>query len=334
MAYAPSDRHTRAWLLVGAALVLAGLGVAVIREVVAQSERDALEAQLVIAVATHDLYVGAPIRSADLVLRAIPKADAPSALLFTDLAPLVGRTPRERILAGEPIRAERLADSGAGQGLNALLPAGRRAMVLPATAGAGLSGRAAPGNHLDVLVTLPPVNPRARGARWISRTLLRDLRVLAVPEGAGAPGGLTVDVDPWQAEQLALAMARGDVRVALRSDTEPAVTPLRGATAGDGGRARNGAKAMKPARKRGRASVKRPQRPAATPEAPAGARPSPRPRRNVRPRANPGPDAAPRPTGLRIEGMDRAHQTFQADGVGIATVDGASGTLPRRTPSP
>jgi Flp pilus assembly protein CpaB len=307
MAYAPSDRYARAWLLVGAAVVLAALGVAVIREVVARSAREAEQARITVAVAAHDLYVGAPITAADVVLRAMPRADAPTDLLYTAVEPLVGRTPRERILAGEPVRIERLADPKAGTGLNALLPAGRRAMVLPAAAGAGLAGRATPGNHVDVLVTLPPVDARARGARWTTSTLLRDLRVLAVPEGASAPGGLTVEVDPWQAERLALALARGDVRVALRSDTEPALVPARATPAG--GTARKARPAPTKGKKAAKAARLR--------------------RARLRAKALRTPRAA-----ALLEGTDRAHQTFQADGVGIATVDGATGTLPRPATPP
>ncbi|MEN9785387.1 MAG: Flp pilus assembly protein CpaB [Pseudomonadota bacterium] len=312
MAYAPSSRYARAWWLVGAAVILAGLGVAVIREVVTRSAREAQPPTLTVAVAAHDLYVGAPITAADLTLRAVPRDGAPTAHLFATVESLVGRTPRERILADEPVRAERLADAGTGTGLNVLVAPGRRAMVLPSVAGAGLTGRAAVGNHVDVLATLPPVNARARGARWTSSTLLRDVRVLAVPESASAPGGLTLEVDPWQAERLALALARGDVRVALRSDTEPALTPQR-ATAPDTARAapKGAPKASKAARtgKTGRAA------------------------RGKRARLRAKALRARKPAaGLLLEGADRAHQTFQADGVGIATVDGTAGTLPRPTP--
>ena len=266
MAAAPSPRTIRVALLLGAAVLLAGLAIGLVRAAVTRAEQRGLEVagavvtdeapkgtppegMVDVVVARRDLYIGMPLTEADVGVRRIAAVFAPPGSTFGERTAVLGRTPRERVLAGEPLRAERLADAAAGVGLNAVLTPGYRGMTLATDTESGMAGLLRPGNHVDVIVTLAPDDPTTYGARWVTETLLQDVKVLAVgtdldrraeaslaeesASGAtaradtrrkdGSPRqkpSITLEVDPVGAEKLALALERGEVRVVLRSDID------------------------------------------------------------------------------------------------------------------
>lgn len=169
-----------------------------------------------VVVAAAELRAGVPIAATDLAVRAAVPSLMPAEGTYADPAELVGRTPRERILPLEPIRSERLAEAGAGIGLNALLAPGKRAMTVSTTTEDAASGLLMPGNRVDILVT--------RNAT--SETLLKAIRVLAAGGSLAETGprrlkpSITLEVSPEQAEALAAASAQGEIHVVLRSDLE------------------------------------------------------------------------------------------------------------------
>jgi len=162
---------------------------------------------------------------------------------FASPEEVVGRVPRERILANEFIRKERLADRSAGIGLNALISRGMRAVSINITNGSALSGFLNPGNYVDVLVT---INPQVEGAGDDQTfTLLQAVYVLAVRarmvqdnmrsgagevRGRGSAPSVTLQVTPEQAEQLAHARQKGTITLLLRNDLDLQFTETQGAT--------------------------------------------------------------------------------------------------------
>jgi pilus assembly protein CpaB len=132
--------------------------------------------------------------------------------------------PRERILALEFIREERLADPEAGIGLNAIIPRGMRALSINISDGSAVSGFLNPGNYVDVLVTIE--GDETREAE--TRTLLQAVTVLAVNSRLGnsaealerARPSVTLAVTPDLAEKLAHAVAQGAVTLTLRNDID------------------------------------------------------------------------------------------------------------------
>jgi pilus assembly protein CpaB len=199
--------------------------------------------KLEVLVATRDLYMGIPIEAEDLaVLEVLPHTvdldkvftkDALNAVVDSNL------TPRERILSGEILRAERMARREAGIGLNAIIPPGKRAMTIETDAQSSLAGFLQPGNFVDCIVTIRP-DDRAVGAKWVTETILQGVKVLAVgdslsPAKKGAKKGeketkrstrrrgrptVTLELTLEESEKLALASSRGDVHLVLRSDTD------------------------------------------------------------------------------------------------------------------
>lgn len=191
-----------------------------------------------VLVASRDIYMGEAITEGDVeVMAHLPELIYSERVFAEDqLGQLLNRTAKERILQGEVLREERLANADQGEGLNALIPRGLRAMTIDVDPESSLAGLLQPGNRVDVIVTIRP-DDRNAGASWVTKTILQDKRVLAIgdrlrPTSAAekAEEGkkrsrrkrpvVTLEVTPAEAEQLALASSRGDLHLILRSDVD------------------------------------------------------------------------------------------------------------------
>jgi pilus assembly protein CpaB len=266
MSSSTGGRNRAVAFLVGS-LLLAGVAamlvIAVVRRSQARVEAATAPGQNVdVVVATRDLYMGLPITADDVSVRSLSKEQVPRDSTFATLEDLLGRTPRERILANEPIREERLARPDAGVGLNAIVTPGKRGMTIATDTETGIAGLLQSGNYIDVIVTIAPEDPTAVGAKWVTETILQGIKVLAVgsqisPEGrTPAPAAdanasrtssktkadaaarklkpsITLEVTPEEAEKLALAMSRGEIRVVLRSDIDILQIDSHGLTTAD-----------------------------------------------------------------------------------------------------
>ena len=194
----------------------------------------ALEEDISVMVAKQDIWQGKTIDEEDLAMVMLPQDYVPDSVLrSTDQA--VGRVPRERILAHEFIREERLADPEAGVGLNAIIPRGMRALSINISDGSAVSGFLNPGNYVDVLVTIEG----DEGREAETRTLLQAVTVLAVDNRLGnraeqlerARPSVTVAITPDLAEKLTHAVAQGTVTLTLRNDIDVTHVDTHGALA-------------------------------------------------------------------------------------------------------
>ena len=242
--------RTRALIFLGASIFLAGIvAVLVIRVMqksaaqVAEAEKPRETADVVIAV--RDLYMGLPITAEDVTVRQVAPEMVPRDYTFAQLTDVLGRTPRERILANESVREERLARPDAGVGLNAIVTPGKRAMTVATDTETAIAGLLQAGNYIDVIVTIAPEDTTQAGAKWITDTILQGIKVLAVgssldgesdptteTDKAGKPRpsnqtqtrnlkpSITLELTLEEAERLAQAVARGDIHVVLRSDID------------------------------------------------------------------------------------------------------------------
>jgi len=239
MARQQTGGRFKATLFLGGAFVVAGLTAYLMYEVIDRANRAAekaahIEKQTVV-VATRDLYMGIPISEDDVEIREVLPETVPSDMGYSELDHVVRKTPRERIYQGEIVRYERLADESEGKGLNAIIQRGKRAMTITTDAQSSLSGMLAPLNHVDVIVTIRP-DDRAIQAKWVTETILEDVKVLAVgdsllraaeSEDKKSKGkkkkqkpSVTLEVTPQEAEKLALASSRGDLHLVLRSEID------------------------------------------------------------------------------------------------------------------
>ncbi len=238
-------------LIFGAVALIAGLSATVVLwKMVENYEKRIAMAQapdptVTAIVAQRDLYQGITITEDDILALPIEPEYLPGGnedLVFLAPEHIIGRTPKERILANEWIREDRLADFQRGAGLNALIPRGMRAISLQVAEGAALSGFLNPGDYVDVVVTIYPEEGDKLAE---TRTLVQAVYVLAVndrkdneqEEEEDEDGKkkkkkkkkkstkrkkptTTLAVTPEQAEEIAYAAAQGEITLSLRNQAD------------------------------------------------------------------------------------------------------------------
>jgi pilus assembly protein CpaB len=224
--------------------LMAGLVACVlIYVVITQYQKELVDAQLPeetvqVMVAAADLHQGQTIVPEHLALKSLPPDYVPDSVL-RQVEQAIGRVPKERILKGEFIREERLADPEAGIGLNAIIPRGMRALTVDIPSGSSVSGFLNPGNYVDVLVTVPSEDDLPPE----TITLLQAVTVLAVDARMGGQRAeakknskkpsVTLAVTPEQVEKLTHALAQGAVTLTLRNDIDVTHVSTHGALVGD-----------------------------------------------------------------------------------------------------
>jgi pilus assembly protein CpaB len=148
---------------------------------------------------------------------------------------VVGRGTIVPIYSGEPILEGRLAARGAGAGLAATIPVGKRAVALRVNEVVGLAGFVMPGMRVDVLVAGNVPGSANPMSGTLSRTVLQNIEVLSAGQNIeknvdGKPEAAQVVnllVTPEQAETLSLAGSETKVQLVLRNplDTQEESTP-------------------------------------------------------------------------------------------------------------
>ncbi len=165
---------------------------------------------------------------------ALAEAAAPAAARVSGAGArdqLVGAIVREPILAGEPIVERKVVRMGEGGFMSVVLQAGMQAVSLPVTVETGAGGFILPGDRVDVIQSrridkaASGGNGGGAGQDVESRTILRNIRVLAVDQATEPPKGdkavvgavATLEVAAADAPLVARAKTQGDVVLALRS---------------------------------------------------------------------------------------------------------------------
>jgi pilus assembly protein CpaB len=150
------------------------------------------------------------------------------------LQDVVGAVPRANLSAGEPLTAEGLARPGDRSVMAAALTPGYRAITVNVTPATGDAGFVAPGDRVDLIVTLTLASKdKDGGSHHVSETVLRDVRVMGLDQTKSAeepkpdkkgdtkeaapPKTATLEVTPKQAEIVAVAADFGVLSLSLRS---------------------------------------------------------------------------------------------------------------------
>lgn len=204
-----------------------------------------------VLVAKRDLPVGARIAPADLAWQAWPM-DALNPTFVTDgAAPTAppegaqkvakqaaqatqdlimasgpmqafdGAIVKEALAKGEPVTSRKVLRAGDSNYMAVVLLPGMRAMSIPINAETAAGGFILPGDRVDVLQSRP--GPEGRG--FVSETLMRNLRVLAIDQkpqaeaDAKAMVGAVAVLEVPAADALVLARgkAQGEMQLVLRS---------------------------------------------------------------------------------------------------------------------
>jgi pilus assembly protein CpaB len=215
-------RSPRALALWGAALAVALLTAVVVGGDLAALHRRAagLGPRVDAVVAAHDLPVGRRLAQSDLRTRAAYRSQLPDAVV-TDRGALVGRVVSVPVVAGAYVVAGNLAPRRR-TGLDGVVPRGMRAMRVVVTDAL----RPRPGAAVDVLASYDPRGVDARDDSTV--VLAAGVTVLGTDRrggsGAGRAGaaGVTLLVDPEQAQAIADAQANGVITLTLVPPEEAA----------------------------------------------------------------------------------------------------------------
>ena len=194
-----------------------------------------------VLVASKNIGMGERLTSEMLQWQEWPVASIPAEFITSEATPeamadMGGSIARSAILAGEPIRREKLGQAGQGF-LSSVLEGGMRGVSVNIRADAASGGFVVPNDRVDVVLTrTTPLGEQ------LSQTILNNVRVIALnaklsasesdteeatPEsGVFTDGAIaTLELDPAQAELLINATRMGDLSLMLRAITDTARAP-------------------------------------------------------------------------------------------------------------
>ncbi len=192
----------------------------------------AAPASVRVMVAKADLPVGSILTADSVRWQDWPGDDAPAdyIVLGRGLAPnLAGSIVRVHLVAGEPVIPSEVARTGDKSAMAAMLSPGTRAMTISVNAATGIAGFLAPGDHVDVIVTMSVPTKGGQGTpRRVSQTILSNLRIVGIdqafsdekkgdPKAQTPPKTVSLEVTPKQAEILAVANDLGVINLSLHS---------------------------------------------------------------------------------------------------------------------
>lgn len=222
--------RARALSFLGAAL-LAAVGVAVLLTRYMDTRIAAVRVPTVkVVVAATDLGMATTLRGELLAQVDWPTASRPDGAV-QDPAALQGKVINAAIAKGEPVLLSKIASGEPGKSaLATVLPAGMRAVSVHVDDVVGVAGFIHPGDHVDVIVTMAPMETSGVRLPPTSKMILQNIKVLAVgkelesrkrdPQAPVSATVATLMVDSEQAERLALAASKGQLLLALRSSID------------------------------------------------------------------------------------------------------------------
>lgn len=225
--------NKRFLMVVAFALVVAlGASYVVYRQLERSMLSSAAKSSPKILVAGRDLPVGTLLKHEDFKM--VEWQGTPPAYAVVKADEAVGRGVIANIYAGEPLNPSRLAATGAGGGLAATIPPGKRAVAVRVNDVVGVAGFVSPGMRVDLLASgNPPNAPGNQGT--VTRTVLQNIEVLSAgqniqKDAEGKPVAVQVVnllVTPEQAEVLSLASSDTKIQLVLRNplDTETTKPP-------------------------------------------------------------------------------------------------------------
>ena len=222
-------------IILAIALVAGVVAFMLVRNISKAPETEVVEVSktidvMQVLVAAKDMKPGSVISPKDLEWQDWPQSSIPN-LVRKDEKPdamdaMKGAVVRSELVKGEPIRMSKVVNVGSGGYLSAVLPPGKRAISTAVSPETGAGGFILPNDRVDVILTRRESDPYQDGKETIvSDTVLTNARVLAIDQTVEEKNGETVvvgsvatlELDPEQAETLALAQRMGELSLTLRS---------------------------------------------------------------------------------------------------------------------
>jgi pilus assembly protein CpaB len=180
-----------------------------------------------VLVASDAIQAGAPLTPGSVRWQVWPKGSVDSSFITHEQAPDVNRVvtgvvAREPLVAGEPLTESKIVHADEAGFMAAEVTPGMRAVSIGVSTESGAGGFILPNDRVDVIVTGQIAGQQAR--RFISKTILDDVRVLAVDQiykedkdqKVVLAKTATLELSPKQAELVEMAQAAGTISLALR----------------------------------------------------------------------------------------------------------------------
>ena len=212
---------SRTLTLIGVSLVM-GLGAAWMADSwlsarLSASPDDHLRS---VVVATVVIPFGQMVEAQQVTTMRMPMDTIPDDA-FDSTEKAVGKIATFDILKGDIMRGARLSEHLGGSTLASLIATDKRAISVRVDDVVGVGGFLLPGNRVDVLATK---RTDGSGNNAVSRTILENLRVLAVDQTAGTDKtqpvvvrAVTLEMSTAEAEALVTAQTEGKLQLALRN---------------------------------------------------------------------------------------------------------------------
>ena len=226
----------KTWVPLVLAIVLGVVAAKAARDVMLKNGSDrANSAKFTkVVVVKGDIHPGAALDRGDLAVAQVENAHVPDGS-FRSVGDVIGRVTETAMVKGQPVVEAMLAPLGAGSGLQALVPAGMRAITMEVNEYSGVAGLITPGCRVDVIATIND----SKGDGRIAKAIVQNAKVTAVGQrtssggAAAAPAAgqemtksVTILASLEDAEAIELAYATGRPRLVLRGgrDNEVATT--------------------------------------------------------------------------------------------------------------
>jgi pilus assembly protein CpaB len=135
---------------------------------------------------------------------------------------VAGMVVRAPMVPGEPVTFTKIIKSQSAGFMAATIAPGMRAVSIPVSVASVAGGFILPNNRVDIMLTQVAEGSSKRGS---TRTVLSDIRVLAIDQAAEKPDQkavadvktVTLELTPDQARTVATAQAMGQLSLTLRS---------------------------------------------------------------------------------------------------------------------
>jgi len=217
-------------IALGIALVLGLVAVFLANSFLNRTERErGLGATTKIAVAAVPMDYGTVLTPEKVKMVDYPVASLPPGT-FRSVAQLLPagkkRVALRPMLINEPILASKISAEGQGASMASLLPEGMRAATVRINDISGVAGFVQPNDSVDVLIT------RTFEGERITDVLMQNVKVLAMGQNAKerdqakVSKSTTLQVDPIDAQKLALGEAVGSLSLVLRKPGEDENSPV------------------------------------------------------------------------------------------------------------
>ena len=168
-------------------------------------------------VAAREIPYGQSLDNSHTEVTAWPRDRVPTGAILAS-EDINGKLVNQSILPGELLMSARISDRLPGSRLSSIVTPTKRAITVRVNDVAGVAGFLLPGNRVDVLAT------RLENRRAITRTLIQNVRVLAVDQKANSAKddpivvrAVTLEANLADASLLASATEEGTIQLVLRN---------------------------------------------------------------------------------------------------------------------